>query len=131
MTKIRENMDLRNKRLMIVDDDASFVSMLEFILTGEGYAVETATDGFDALEKDLTTLPDIIILDIMMPKIDGYKFARMLKSHPKTREIKLVICSAKASPGDVQRGLELGADAYLCKPFNPDYLLAKIQTLLS
>jgi twitching motility two-component system response regulator PilH len=131
MTKIRENMDLRNKRILIVDDDSSFVAMLEYILAGEGYAVETASDGFDALEKDLTALPDLIVLDIMMPKIDGYKFARMIKSNPNTREIKLIICSARANTGDVQRGLELGADAYLCKPFNPDHLLAKIHTLLS
>lgn len=131
MTKIRENMDLKNKKILIVDDDASFVTMLEYILLGEGYAVETAIDGFDALEKELMALPDLIVLDIMMPNIDGYKFTRMIKSHPKTQTIKLLMCSAKAGSGDVQRGLELGADDYICKPFNPDHLLAKIRTLLS
>lgn len=97
----------------------------------EGYEVITASDGEEALNRVLSERPDLVILDVMMPKLNGKDVCRRLKSDPKTSKVPIIFLSAKAQELDVEAGLELGADAYVTKPFDPSDLLDTVATLLA
>lgn len=118
------------KRLLLVDDEADLVEMVKFRLEALGYEVLTAFDGQEALDKARKEKPDLIILDLMLPKIDGYKVCRMIKFDEKYKKIPVIIFTARAQDSDKKTGEEVGADSYLTKPFDPHVLVAKIKELL-
>jgi len=118
------------KKILIVDDEAQLVEMLKLRLESCGYEALTALDGQVGLDRAKKDRPDLIILDLMLPKIDGYKICRMLKFDEKYKSIPIVMFSARAQESDEKLGYEVGADAYIVKPFESSVLLAKIKELL-
>ena len=116
---------------MVVDDDRVIQQLLEVNLELEGYeVVATASDGREALDKIAELKPDLVILDIMMPKMDGLEVCRHLKADPSLAKIPVVLLSARAQDLDVREGLDIGADAYLTKPFDPVELLEVVGRLV-
>ena len=118
------------KRILVVDDEADLLEIISLRLQAYDYEVVTAIDGQDGLDKARKEKPDLIILDLMLPKIDGYKVCRMLKFDEKFKQIPIILFTARAQESDVKLGKEVGADAYLTKPFEPEVLLAKIKELI-
>jgi DNA-binding response OmpR family regulator len=121
---------MAKKRILIIDDEADLVDMLSLRLQANDYEVITAADGQEGLDKARKEKPDLIILDLMLPKMDGYKVCRMLKFDEKFKQIPIILFTARAQESDVRLGEEVGADAYLTKPFEPDVLLAKMKELI-
>ncbi len=117
-------------RILVVDDEIYIVHILDFSLGMEGYEVITALDGEQALEKLKTEKPDLIVLDIMMPKLDGYEVCKAIKSSPDTRHIPVILLSAKGRNVDQKLGFDVGADDYITKPFSPRKLVERINQLL-
>jgi DNA-binding response OmpR family regulator len=118
------------KKILVTDDSATIIEMIKEALELGGYSVITAKDGQEALDKARREKPDLIILDLMLPKLDGYKVCRMLKFDEKYKAIPIVMFTARAQESDKLLGKEVGADAYLTKPFDPEKLLGKIKELL-
>jgi DNA-binding response OmpR family regulator len=118
-------------KILVVDDEAYIVHILEFSLGMEGFEVVTAFDGEEAIVKAECEEPDLIVLDIMMPKLDGYETCRRLKAVDKTRDIPVILLSAKGRSMDQQVGLDAGADEYITKPFSPRKLVERISTHIS
>ena len=118
------------KKILIIEDEVELVEMVKMRLEASGYDVITAYDGKAGLEKAREEKPDIIILDLMLPKMDGYKVCGLLKKDARYAKIPIVMFSAKAQEEDVALGTELGAEAYITKPFEPPMLLAKIKELI-
>jgi DNA-binding NarL/FixJ family response regulator len=121
----------RPARILIVDDEAFNVDYLEQELDAHGFATETAADGLEALERVAAAPPDLVLLDVMMPELDGIAVLRMLKSDPETRLIPVVLMTALNAIEDRVRGIEAGADDFLTKPVDDRELLARIRTALS
>ena len=121
---------MERKRILVVDDEIYIVHILEFSLNMEGYEVISATNGEEALSKTAKEPPDLVVLDIMMPGMGGYEVCRHLRADERTRHIPIIFLSAKDSPCDRDQGLELGANAYITKPFGPRRLIEEIETLL-
>jgi len=121
---------MSKKKIVIVDDEQDILKTLKIFLEAEGFDVVTASDGVEGLDKIRKEKPDAVILDIMLPKTDGYKICRILKFDKKYRGIPVVIFTAKAQEEDERMGKEVRADAYITKPFDPDVLLAKLKELL-
>ena len=117
-------------RILVVDDEIYIVHILDFSLGMEGYEVLTALDGEQALEKARAEKPDLIVLDIMMPKLDGYETCKALKSNPETKDIPVILLSAKGRNVDQKVGFEVGADDYITKPFSPRKLVERINAIL-
>ena len=117
-------------RILVVDDEVYIVHILDFSLGMEGYEVVTALDGEQALEKVAQQKPDLIVLDIMMPKLDGYETCKALKSREETRDIPVILLSAKGRNVDQKTGFEVGADDYITKPFSPRKLVERINAIL-
>ena len=123
---------MAGKRVLVVDDDRVIQQLLEVNLELEGYLVAgTASDGQEAIAMAAELKPDLILLDIMMPKMDGLEVCRQLKADPKLAKIPIVLLSARAQDMDIREGLEIGADAYLTKPFDPVELLDVVGRLLA
>ncbi|MCX5712146.1 MAG: response regulator [Candidatus Omnitrophica bacterium] len=118
------------KRILVVDDEAELVELVKMRLEANGYSVLTAYDGKEALDIAKKEMPDLIILDLMLPKIDGYKVCRMLKFDEKYKKIPIIMFTARALESDKKVGLEVGADDYMVKPFEPELLLSKIKEFL-
>ena len=118
------------KKILIVDDEAALVKMGQLRLEAAGHEVITASDGQEGLEKARSEKPDLIILDVMLPKIDGFKICRMLRFDEKYKKIPIIMLTARAQESDRHTGEEVGADAYIIKPFPPEVLLDKISELL-
>ena len=118
-------------KILVVDDEVYIVQILEFSLSRiEGYDVVTASDGEEALEKVAAEHPDLIVLDVMMPKMDGYETCKRLKEEEATRSIPVILLSAKGRTIDQNKGFEAGADDYITKPFSPRKLIEKINYVL-
>ena len=117
-------------RILVVDDEIYIVHILDFSLGMEGYEVLTALDGEQALERLKADKPDLIVLDIMMPKVDGYEVCRTIKSSPETQHIPVILLSAKGRNVDQKMGFDVGADDYITKPFSPRKLVERINALL-
>jgi len=118
------------KKILVVDDEADLVETLTFRLEANDYEVITAFDGQEGLDKARKENPDIIILDLMLPKMDGYKVCRMLKFDEKYKKIPIIMFTARAQESDKKMGEEVGVDAYITKPFDPQVLMGKIEELL-
>jgi len=118
------------KRILIVDDEVQLVEMVKMRLEAAGYEVISAYDGQDGFEKAKKDKPDLIILDLMLPKMDGYKVCGLLKSDARYSKIPIVMFSARAQDEDVRLGKDLGAEEYVTKPFEPKILLDKIRGLI-
>jgi DNA-binding response OmpR family regulator len=118
------------KRVLIADDEPNIVASLEFLMEQAGYEVKVAASGQEALELVASFRPDLVLLDVMMPGKNGYEVCQSLKSDPATRAVKVVMLSAKGRDVEVAKGLELGADAYVTKPFSTRDLVAQIRDML-
>lgn len=118
-------------RVMAVDDDHVIRGLLAVNLEMEGHEVVTAVDGQDALEKAVSMAPDLILLDVMMPNVNGWQVAEALKGNPCTRHIPIVFLSARAMEADVRKGAALGVQAYVTKPFDPIDLMELVNRLLA
>jgi len=118
------------KRILVVDDEPNIVMMVENRLKASGYEVISAGDGQEGLDKARGEKPDLIILDLMLPKLDGFKVCRMLKFDEKYKNIPVIIFTARAGQEEEKRSHETGADAYITKPFESTVLLGKIKELL-
>ena len=117
-------------RILLVDDEPSIVKMVGKRLEVEGFEVLIATDGQDGLDKARAESPDLIVLDLMLPKLNGYEICTMLKQDSRYQKIPVVMFTAKAQEKDEKLGLECGANAYVRKPFRAQELLGKIRSLL-
>lgn len=121
---------MANEKLVVVDDEEDILELLRFNLEKEGYQVLCATSGEEALEIARSQIPNLIVLDLMLPGIDGLEVARKLKNDPDTMEIPIVMLTAKGEEADIVTGLELGADDYVTKPFSPRILAARVRAVL-
>ena len=119
------------KRILICDDDPAILRVLQVNLEVEGYETLLAHHGEEALEIANAEKPDLIILDIMMPRLDGYQTCQRLKASDETKHIPVVFLSAKAQASDIEKGKGYGVEDYLTKPFDPDTLVETIERLLS
>jgi two-component system alkaline phosphatase synthesis response regulator PhoP/two-component system response regulator VicR len=122
---------MQGKKIMAVDDERHIVRLIQVNLERAGYQVVTAFDGPDALRKANSERPDLIVLDVMMPKMDGFEVLKRLQANPETREIPIIMLTAKAQDADVFRGWSSGVSAYLTKPFNPLELITFVKRILS
>ena len=118
------------KKVFIADDESGFVATLKSRLEFEGYDITTAPDGKAALEQIPVEKPDLVLLDIMMPNVNGYQVCRELKEDPDTSSIPILMLTAKSQESDKFWGMEAGADDYMTKPFDMDELIKKIERLL-
>ena len=110
-------------KILVVDDEPTIVRLMEFILARQGHEMIVAVNGEEALEKIKSQHPDLVLLDIMMPRIDGYEVAQRLRADPATAELPIIMLSAKAQDEDIRKGVEVGVDEYITKPFTPDHLV--------
>jgi two-component system phosphate regulon response regulator PhoB len=117
-------------KILIVDDEPDAVELVDFNLKSAGYDVVTAADGADALRKARTFSPDLVVLDLMLPEVDGLEVCKILRRDPATQGIPIILLTAKAAEIDRVLGLELGADDYVTKPFSPRELVLRVKGLL-
>jgi DNA-binding response OmpR family regulator len=118
------------KKVLIVDDEVNIVISIEFLLKQAGYQVRLAHNGEEAMEHVADFQPDLILLDVMMPKINGFEVCRRVRENPAWRDIKIVMLTAKGREVEVTKGLSLGADAYIVKPFSTKELMAEVKHIL-
>lgn len=118
------------KKILVVDDDPYILMSLEFLMKKNGFEVMVARNGTEALELVEKQVPDIVLLDIMMPDVDGYAICKHIKSSRKLKEAKVVFMSAKSKETDIQKGYDLGASLYITKPFSTRQLLKQVQELI-
>lgn len=117
-------------KILVVEDSVSQREMISELLRKSGLDVTVASDGLEALEKIQGHCPDLIVLDIVMPKMNGYEVCRRLKANPKTQNVPVVMCSSKGEEFDRYWGMKQGADAYIAKPFQPTELVGTVRQLL-
>ena len=118
------------KKILIADDEPNIVVSLEFLMKQKGYLVRTAVNGEEALSAVREFGPDLILLDVMMPRMSGYDVCQKIRENPAWSAIRIVMLSAKGRDIEVNKGIALGADAYVTKPFSTKDLIAKVQELL-
>jgi DNA-binding response OmpR family regulator len=119
-----------NKKILIVDDEPNIVLSLDYLVRKKGYTPFIARNGSEALAIAHAEIPDLILLDIMMPDIDGYEVCQTLKSDERFAATKIIFLSAKSKKEDIEKGLEMGADKYFTKPFSTKQLLQEMVDLL-
>ena len=118
------------KKILVTEDSPTILAMVKDTLEEAGYVVVTAVDGQEAMDKAKIERPDLMILDLMLPKIDGYKVCAMLKFNANYQDIPIIIFTARAGEADKKMGGDVKADAYIVKPFEPQALLSKVGELL-
>jgi DNA-binding response OmpR family regulator len=118
------------KDILIVDDEPGIVAPIQFLMKQQGYNVMIAENGEDALELIYKYKPDLVLLDIMLPTIDGYEVCEIVRLNPDTRSVKIIFLTAKGREVEIAKGMALGADAYIVKPFSNAELVAKVNELL-
>lgn len=118
------------KRILIVDDEPNIVISLEFLMKKEGFVVAVAGDGDEALTKVASFQPDLVLLDVMMPKKSGFEVCEALRADPAKANLLIVMLTAKGRDTEVAKGLAIGADAYITKPFSTKDLVARVKTML-
>jgi len=121
---------MAKEKILVIEDEEDILELVRYNLTKEGYIITGATSGEKGLKAIDKELPDLIILDLMLPKIDGLEVCRRLKNRDETQKIPLIMLTAKSDEADIVTGLELGADDYVTKPFSPRILLARIRAVL-
>ena len=121
---------MSNKRILLVDDEPHLIRSLAFVLGKEGYEIATASNCDEALEKARQNKPDLMFLDVMMPRKNGYDVCREIKGSPDLKDIYIIMLSARGQDAAIRQGLECGADEFLTKPFSPLAVLAKVKELL-
>lgn len=121
---------MTGKKILIVDDEPNIVLSLDYLVRRKGFVPLIARNGTEALSAAHEHIPDLIILDIMMPDIDGYDVCQTIKSNPAFDHTKIIFLSAKSRPEDISKGLKMGADKYVTKPFSTKQLLVEIIDLL-
>lgn len=121
---------MQKEKILVVDDEEDILELVRYNLTREGYVVLCASTGEDGLNRAKSKLPDLIILDLMLPGIDGLDVARNLKNDNNTKNIPVIMLTAKGEEADIVTGLELGADDYISKPFSPRILTARVKAVL-
>jgi DNA-binding response OmpR family regulator len=119
------------KEILIVDDEPSIVVPIQFLMKQQGYNVLVAENGEDALDVIYKYKPDLILLDIMLPRIDGYEVCEIVRLDPEYRDIKIIFLTAKGREVEIAKGLALGANAYITKPFSNTELITKVKELLN
>ena len=119
------------KKLLLVDDEPNIVMSLEYAFKKQGYTVYIARDGSEALHSMAEAVPDVVILDIMMPQVDGYETLRIIRSTPEYADVKVIFLTAKSKTSDVEKGLAMGADLYFTKPFSVKKLIAAVGELVA
>jgi len=118
------------KKVLIVDDEQDIVETLKFVLEAAGYECHCAYDGEEGLNKAKELIPDLIILDVMMPMMNGYKISRLLKFDTKYKDIPILMLTARSQEKDKELGKETGADEYITKPFDIDFVLERVKAHL-
>jgi two-component system, OmpR family, alkaline phosphatase synthesis response regulator PhoP len=121
---------MAKKHILVVEDEEDILALIHYNLTREGFRATCASSGEEALRLVERDPPELIVLDLMLPGIDGLEFCRTLKGNPETRDIAIIMVTAKGEEADVVTGLELGADDYVTKPFSPRILVARVRTVL-
>jgi two-component system phosphate regulon response regulator PhoB len=121
---------MANERILVVEDEKDIFELIRFNLAREGYVVTGATSGEKALKQISVELPDLVVLDLMLPGIDGLSVAKKIKNNPETEGLPIVMLTAKTEDSDIVSGLEIGADDYITKPFSPRVLIARIRAVL-
>ncbi len=121
---------MATQRILVVDDEEDLLELMRYNLGKEGYQVRCLSTGQIAVQEARSYLPDLILLDLMLPAVDGLAVCKLLKSDPQTQHIPIVMVTAKTGEADVVSGLELGADDYITKPFSPRVLLARVRAVL-
>jgi two-component system phosphate regulon response regulator PhoB len=121
---------MANETILIVDDEEDVLELVRYNLDKNGYTIAAATSGEEALKKVRTQMPDLVILDLMLPGVDGLNVCKQLKSDPKTEHLPVIMLTAKGEESDIVTGLELGADDYVTKPFSPKVLVARVRRSL-
>lgn len=117
--------------ILAADDDELILALVVYRLEHSGYRVITARDGEEALRLALAERPALGVIDVMMPKLDGFELTRLLRSHEETRDMRIILLTARVQEADVERGFEAEADDYLKKPFSPQELRSRVQALLA
>jgi len=118
------------KKILIVEDEESLLKLESILLTTKGYLVQGATTGLAALEAVTAEAPDLILLDIMLPELDGFEVCSRIRNNPETAAIPIVLLTAKKTPEDIARGRAVGADEYITKPFKSALVMETIERLL-
>jgi twitching motility two-component system response regulator PilH len=116
--------------VLVVEDSVTQREMISNLLKGSGLTVAVASDGVEAIERIKDNCPDLVVLDIVMPRMNGYEVCRRLKADPKTQNVPVVMCSSKGEEFDRYWGMKQGADAYIAKPFQPTELVGTVKQLL-
>jgi DNA-binding response OmpR family regulator len=116
--------------ILVADDEEDLRELVTYRLTRSGYRVIGAGDGQEALELAAERAPDLMVLDVMMPKLDGYELTRRVRAEEALSSIPVILLTARSQESDIDRGFEVGADDYLKKPFNPDELVARVRAVL-
>ena len=118
------------KKILIIEDDPATTRLVDYSLRHEGYQVSTASNGLDGIRKATKEAPDLIILDVMLPGMDGFEICHRLRAEPATAKLPVLMFSAKAQEMDKNTGLLVGADAYLTKPATPNSIVSHVEALL-
>lgn len=118
------------KRILVVEDDPNTVRLISYTLEQEGYEVLTASNGIEGLKKAQEEEPELLVLDVMLPGLDGFEVCHRLRSEPRTAALPILMLSAKAQETDIATGIKMGADDYLAKPADPLEVVEKVRTLL-
>lgn len=121
---------MTRERILVVDDEEDLLELVNYNLSREGFRVDCVASGEAALAAARKNLPDLIVLDLLLPSVDGLEVCRLLKNDPRTKHIPIIMLTAKSEEADMVSGLELGADDYMTKPFSPRVLLARIKAIL-
>ena len=121
---------MTKQKILIIDDEEDILELIRYNLAREGYTVEVVTSGEEALARARSEMPDLIVLDLMLPGLDGLEVCKLLKSDGRTSHIPIIMLTAKGEDADIVTGFELGADDYVTKPFSPRVLTARIRAAL-
>jgi len=119
------------KKILIADDEQNIVISLEFLMKREGYEVLIANDGEEAVARIRAEVPDLVLLDVMMPKKSGFEVCQEVKSNPDLQSVRILMLTAKGRDTEVAKGLALGADAYMTKPFSTKELVERVRSMLA
>jgi CheY-like chemotaxis protein len=118
------------RRVLVVDDSAVIRALISVNLELEGFDVVTAVDGLDALDKIREEIPDVVTIDVVMPRLDGFDTVARLRADPRTSHLKIAMVTAAAQEADINKGRIVGVDAYVTKPFDPDTLVRTVRELI-